>query len=71
MPLTKLALKRDPSVPVGQPATMFLDCPCGERLTANNSINPCLCGAKYDARGYVITASAASKTEISGRYAAS
>jgi len=69
MPFTKLALKRDPSVPVGQPAPMFLDCPCGERLTATDSINSCKCGAAYDARGYVITASAASKTEVSGRYA--
>lgn len=71
MALSKLALNRDPNAPVGQPAAMHFDCPCGETVPANDSVNPCACGAEYDARGYVITASVASKTEVAERYAGS
>jgi len=66
---TKLALKRDPDVPAGQPAPMHLDCPCGQQVPADDDVNECACGATYDHRGYVITPSAASKTEPSPRYA--
>jgi len=69
MAYTKLALKRDPDVPAGQPASMHLDCPCGQQVPADDDVNQCACGATYDHRGYVITPSAASKTEPSPRYA--
>ena len=35
MPFTKLAAKRGPGYPVGQPAPMYLDCLCGAHLPMN------------------------------------
>ena len=35
---------------------MHLDCPCGQHVPINDNVNPCACGAEYNARGYVITA---------------
>jgi hypothetical protein len=59
--LTKLALKRDQSVPAGQPAPLYLDCPCGTRIDVQpagltgNGINVCAgCGAAYDGLGWLI-----------------
>ena len=52
--LVKLALKRDNSIPMGQPAPMHLDCPCGQQLPIGNlQIVACsACGARYDASGW-------------------
>jgi hypothetical protein len=69
MAYTKLARKRDPSVPQGQAAPMHLDCPCGQKVPVTNDTNPCPCGAVYDSDGWVITASLASKTEQASQYA--
>lgn len=60
MSLTKLALKRDPTVPIGQPAPMHLDCPCGQSLPvprvpfAGVQVIQCQCGARYSAEGWVL-----------------
>jgi hypothetical protein len=56
MPYLKLSLKRDPGIPAGQTSPMHLDCPCGQQVPINDNVNPCACGAEYNARGYVITA---------------
>ncbi len=70
MAYTKLALKRDPDAPVGQPAAMHLDCPCGQHVLVTGETNHCACGAVYDRRGWVITPSGASDTENATQYAA-
>jgi hypothetical protein len=68
MAVTKLALIRDQTVPVGQPAPMHIDCRCGINLNVNSDANPCACGAIYDSRGYVIQASGQSGTEVAPQY---
>ena len=68
MAFTKLALIRDSSVPIGQPAPMHLECKCNNRIEVNGDRNSCLCGAIYDAQGYVVVASIDSKTEVYSRY---
>lgn len=68
MAYSKLAQIRDSSVPIGQPAPLHLECKCGNRVNIDGDRNGCVCGAVYDAQGYVIVASVASKTEVSARY---
>lgn len=53
--LVKLALKRDPSVPVGQPATLHVDCPCGRELPISlaGQYNECHCGLVVDDSGWI------------------
>ena len=68
MAYQKLALIRDSSVPIGQPAPMHLECKCGNHIDVDEDRNACSCGAVYDSRGYVVTASIASHTEISPQY---
>jgi len=68
MAFTKRALIRDPDAPIGKPAAMHIECSCGEKVNVASNENVCGCGAIYDARGYVIEASAASQTETSSRY---
>ena len=70
MAYTKLALKRDPHAPVGQPGAMHLDCHCGQQVLVTAETNSCACGAIYDRSGWVITPSAASHTETAAQYAA-
>ncbi len=52
--LVKLALKRDPNVPVGVVSTLHVDCPCGQRVPINDTeANKCMnCGAAYDGSGW-------------------
>ena len=51
--LRKLALKRDPNVPVGQPAPMHLDCPCGTQIAVNADVMACSgCGSEYNSMGW-------------------
>jgi hypothetical protein len=68
MAITKKALIRDPDVPIGQPAPMHIECGCGEKINVSSTENQCQCGAIYDRQGYVIEASAASRTEIAPKY---
>ncbi len=52
--LVKLALKRDNSVPVGQPAPMHLDCPCGASVPIVGPLQACIgCGTVYDYAGWI------------------
>lgn len=60
--LVKLALKRDPSVPMGQPAPLHLDCPCGRvlsvpsigyRIGSKSEITCGGCGNVYTAHGWL------------------
>jgi hypothetical protein len=60
MPYVKLALKRDQSIPAGQPAPLHLDCRCGTRLPMPEddptAIVECpSCGAAYDTDGWKVT----------------
>lgn len=68
MAYSKLALIRDQSVPIGQPAPLHFECKCGNHVDVDGNRNACTCGAVYDAQGYVVIASAASNTEVSARY---
>jgi hypothetical protein len=52
--LVKVALIRDPSTPVGQPGTMYLNCPCGARPVVNDADVACPCGQKYTPTGWLI-----------------
>lgn len=53
--LAKVAVIRDPSVPPGQPAPMWLNCPCGAKppLTEGTVI-VCPCGEHYERNGRVL-----------------
>lgn len=68
MAISKLATIRDPTVPVGIPAALHVNCRCGNTLEVSSDRNSCQCGAVYDRRGYVVTASAASCTEVASQY---
>lgn len=52
--LVKLAVKRDPSVPMGQPAPCWLDCRCGHRvdLVPGHEVLTCACGNRYGRNGW-------------------
>jgi len=69
MAYTKLAVKRDPDAPVGQPAEMHVDCPCGNQVPIMSKDNYCDCGAVYDRAGWPKRPSIASQTEVAARYA--
>jgi hypothetical protein len=69
MAYTKQALIRDSTVAIGQPAPMRINCCCGQTIDIDSDANSCPCGAVYDSRGYVIQASAASRTEVASQYA--
>jgi hypothetical protein len=53
---TKVAVIRDPSVPPGGPAPMWLNCPCGAKpaTTYQGPDVACTCGAVYDSSGHVL-----------------
>jgi hypothetical protein len=68
MAYQKLALKRDPDAPAGQPAEMHVDCPCGQEVIIISNDNACDCGAVYDGAGWVKRSSVASHTETAPRY---
>lgn len=59
---TKKALIRDPNVPVGKPAAMYLTCVCGHKVDMGTSDDPAHgnvcseCGREYDSRGYLYEA---------------
>jgi len=69
MAYTKLARRREPNAPQGQPAPMHFDCPCGQKVPVTSDANTCTCGAVYDSDGWVIAASLHSKTEQAAQYA--
>ncbi len=61
--LMKLARIREDGVPVGIPARLYLNCPCGERLWLPDSVPvseieevrvASTCGYAYDIEGYVV-----------------
>lgn len=54
--LVKLAIKRDPNVPIGQAAPLHLDCLCGTTLPIDRSlfIDCPTCGAQYDSSGWLL-----------------
>ena len=57
---TKLAWKRNPDVPAGQPALGRFDCPCGNTIGevefAGPDDNPCgQCGRVWDSRGWLVS----------------
>jgi hypothetical protein len=53
--LTKLALKRDDSVPIGHASPLHLDCPCGARVNVDKKIVTCpKCGTEYDENGWLL-----------------
>jgi hypothetical protein len=68
MAYQKLALKRDPNAPAGQPADIHVDCLCGQEVPITSNENLCACGAIYDRTGWVKRSSLASHTEIAQRY---
>ena len=57
--VTKLAWKRDNSIPAGQPAPGRFDCPCGNTISgimfADGTEHACTCGHVYDSRGWLIS----------------
>ena len=57
--LVKLAVKRDMSVPVGQPAPCHLDCRCGTKIDmpwAHEVLTCNGCGNRYDRSGWQLHA---------------
>ena len=62
MAYQKLALKRDPDAPSGQPAEMHVDCPCGQEVIIISNDNACDGGAVYDGAGWTSETSAAAST---------
>jgi len=52
--LTKLARKRDPNVPIGQPSALHVDCPCGRQVVLTTDRNPCDCGEAYNLGGWIL-----------------
>jgi hypothetical protein len=57
---TKLAWKRNPDVPAGQPALGRFDCVCGNVIRdvefAGPDDNPCSqCGRVWDGRGWLVS----------------
>jgi hypothetical protein len=57
--LAKVAWIRNPDVPMGQPASGHLNCPCGNapesRFNAANGDVICTCGTIYSYDGWVRT----------------
>lgn len=54
--LVKLALRRDNTVPVGQPAPLHVVCPCGQSIPIRADLNCCGCGRIVDAAGWLVSA---------------
>ena len=53
--LSKVALVRDESYPVGTPAPLFLRCHCGARPSVTGEVITCYgCGTKYTRTGWVV-----------------
>ena len=56
---TKLAWKRNPDIPAGQPALGRLDCVCGTTITDVEFAGPdseCSgCGRTWDGRGWLVS----------------
>lgn len=53
--LIKLALKRDSSIPAGQPAPMHLNCQCGSSLPVEDADIECgTCGNRYNSAGWLL-----------------
>ena len=56
---TKIAWRRDPSVPAGQPATGTFNCPCGGKIEGvsfgDGSEHTCQCGRVWDSRGWLVS----------------
>jgi hypothetical protein len=55
--LLKVAVIRDPTVPPGAPAPLWLNCPCGAKPATTWSGPPirCACGVVYSRTGRVLT----------------
>lgn len=55
----KIAWRRNPDVPAGQPAPGRLNCPCGHVIEngqfADGSEHPCKCGRTWDSRGWLVS----------------
>ncbi len=68
--VTKFALRRDPSVPVGQPAPLRLHCPCGEILPvdpqAGAQVTCPRCQAVYTSAGWVVRPSPRTRNPVTG-----
>ena len=44
----KRAIKREPGIPVGELAPIYLDCECGHHLPIRGPKQDCVCGRIYD-----------------------
>lgn len=59
---TKVAWRRDPDVPPGQPALGHFPCPCGAKVDGvafgDGNEYPCGCGRVYDSRGWIVSGAA-------------
>jgi hypothetical protein len=56
----KVALIRESGFPIGHPAPLYLNCPCGQRLYKNEDLPiVCTCGAEYDSTGWIVKPSSA------------
>lgn len=57
--ITKVAWRRDPAVPPGQPALGTFNCPCGEVIEgvsyASSETYTGGCGRTWDSRGWLVT----------------
>lgn len=57
--ITKVAWRRDPAVPPGQPALGTFNCPCGEVIAgvsyASGATYTGGCGRTWDSRGWLVT----------------
>jgi len=68
MNLVKLALRRDPSYPVGIRAPLHVECPCGRTVRESKAGFLCPnCGAVYDHGGWVVSAGKAPGIDPLGR----
>ena len=55
--LTKVAMIRDNSFPVGTMAPLYLKCPCGEKNQTNIDLKEnitCKCGQEFTYNGWLI-----------------
>lgn len=54
--ITKVALRRDPAAPIGQPAPLHVVCPCGATVPQTDAGMTCRqCGQRFDSRGWLLT----------------
>ena len=66
--LRKLALKRDSSVPVGQPAPLHVDCPCGQAVPIVGDRNRCACGLTVEGFGWIVSTSTLDSIRLDNGY---